>query len=212
MSRSLLTIFAFALALLVAPGSLAAQGRSGAVELGFDGGVEFSNVEDLDVDGDGGERVEFGDEIRVGVPIQRFRVGYHASDKISLEPSISLDYLKVEDPTDDGGDADLSVTNLSLGMAILIHFLADPDNPVAYGLLRGTYNVADVNTGGDENEESASQAGIGVGVGVKLPVADRLDVRLEGAYERRFENQDDLLPSSNNYQVNVGFSWYTGRR
>jgi opacity protein-like surface antigen len=214
MSRSLLTIFAFALALLAAPRWLTAQGRGGAVELGFDGGVEFSNVEDLDVDGDGGEGVEFGDEIRVGVPIQRFRVGYHASDKISLEPSIGLDYLKVEDPTDDSDDADLSVTNLSLGMAILIHFLADPDNPVAYGLLRGTYNVADVNTGegDDEEEESASQAGIGVGVGVKLPVADRLDVRLEGAYERRFENEDDLLPSSNNYQVNVGFSWYTGRR
>lgn len=212
MSRILASIVT--LALLVAPRAVSAQGRAGGVELGFDAGFEFSNVEDLDVDTTGGAAIEFGDEIRIGIPIQRFRVGYHASDNISLEPSIGLDYLKVEDPTDDSDDADLSQTLLNLGMAILMHFRADPDNPVAYGLLRGTYNLLDVNTGdGDANGDgSASQFGLAAGIGVKLPIADRLDVRLEGAFERRFENEDDLLASSNNYQLNVGFSWYTGER
>jgi hypothetical protein len=193
---------------------LQAQGRSGSVELGFDAGVEFSNVEDLDVDG--GE-VEFGDRTRVGIPIQRFRVGYHASDLISVEPSIGLNYDKVEDPRNDSDEGDVSRTDLQLGLAALIHFRRDPDNPVAYGVLRGTYNLTDLNAGGDEldngdsGNDSVSQFGAAAGIGVKLPVADRLDVRLEGAYERRFEHESDLLPASNNYQLNVGFSWYTGR-
>ena len=221
MSRTLFLLVI--LALLALPLRAAAQGRAGSVELGFDGGFEFSNVEDLELDDDGDEiDVEFGDRFDIGVPIQRFRVGYHASDLISIEPSIGLDYFKIEDPTDDGDDADVSQTNLNLALALLVHFRGDPDIPVAYGLLRGTYNLTDVNLGDDDDdddlppglggEDSASQLGLGVGVGVKLPVADRLDVRLEGSYERRFENEDDFLPSSNNYILNVGFSWYTGSR
>jgi opacity protein-like surface antigen len=207
----LLASFAFVLAAL-APDTLPAQGRAGGVELGFDGGVEFRNNEDLEVEDE--DPVEFGDETRVGLPIQRFRVGYHASDVISIEPSIGLDYLKVEDPTDDADDDDVSATDLDFGLAILIHFRADPDNPVAYALLRPAYHMTDLNVGDDEddNEGSQSQFGLAGGIGVKLPIADRLDVRLEGAYERRFEKDEDLLPSSNNYQINVGFSWYTSSR
>jgi opacity protein-like surface antigen len=212
-SLSLWIALLVVLASALVPRSLHAQGRTGAVELGFDGGVEFSNVEDLDVDGDEGS-TEFGDRTRVGLPIQRFRVGYHASDVISVEPSIGLDYDKIEDPTDDSDEGDVSTTDLNLGLGVLIHFRRDPDNPVAYGLLRGSYNLTDVNVDDDEDIEndSRSQFGVAAGIGVKLPVADRLDVRLEGAYERRFEHESDLLPSSNNYQLNVGFSWYTGQR
>lgn len=201
-----------AVAVLAAPVPLAAQGRPGGVELGFDGGFEFSNVEDLVLDD--ATRIESGDQFRIGIPIQRFRVGYHASDLISIEPSIGLDYLKIEDPQDDSDAADLSRTDLQLGLGILIHFRRDPDNPVAYGIARGSYNLVDENRGAvpDEQEESASQFGAGAGVGVKLPAADRLDVRLEGMYERRFEKEDDRLPASNNYILNVGFSWYTGER
>jgi opacity protein-like surface antigen len=210
--RHLLALALVAAALTALPRALAAQGRPGSVELGFDAGFEFSNVENLDVGGDNGE-IEFGDEFHVGIPIQRFRVGYHASDNISLEPSVGLDYDKVEDPTDGSDQNDVSVTNLTFGMALLIHFRADPDNPVVYGIARGTYNLTDVNTGDDEDDDdSATQFGLGGGLGIKLPVADRLDVRLEGTYERRFENVDDLLPSSNNYQANLGLSWYTGSR
>ncbi len=210
---------AVALVALHASSELRAQGRAGGVELGFDGGVEFSNVENLDRPEDEGGDVEFGDRTRIGLPIQRFRVGYHASDVVSIEPSIGLDYLKVEDPTDDSDDADLSRTDLTLGLGVLIHFRRDPDNPVAYGILRGTYNLSDRNAGDDGDDgplagsdESQSQFGAAAGIGVKLPVADRLDVRLEGTFERRFENEDDFLPSSNNYQLNAGFSWYTGDR
>jgi opacity protein-like surface antigen len=210
MSRRLL-LAGIVLALVVAPRSITAQGRAGGVELGFDAGVEFSNVEDIDIDD--GPAIESGDELRFGVPIQRFRVGYHASDLISIEPSVGLDYFRVEDPTDDTDDADASATDLEIGLALLIHFRSDPDNPVAYAIARGTYNMLDINEpGGDEDDDSLTQVGAGVGVGVKLPVADRLDVRLEGMFERRFENEDDVIPNSNNYQLNVGFSWYTGTR
>ena len=208
----LLTCFALALAAL-APDPLPAQGRAGGVELGFDGGVEFRNNEDLEVEDE--DPVEFGDETRVGLPIQRFRVGYHASDLISIEPSIGLDYLKAEDPTDDSDDEDLSATTLDFALAVLIHFRADPDNPVAYGIIRPAYHLTDFNVGEDdedEEEESQSQFGLAGGIGVKLPIADRLDVRLEGTYERRFEKDEDFLPSSNNYQLGVGFSWYTSSR
>lgn len=205
---------AIALAVPTLPRELPAQGRPGAVELGFDAQFEFSNPEDLDV-GDGQPDIEFGDRVNLGIPLQRFRVGYHASDKISLEPSIGLDYDKVEDPDDDSDAGDRSVTEVQLGMAVLIHFLADPDSPVAYAIGRGTYNLRDVNIGDDDDDggdedEARSQFGAALGVGVKLPAAEKLDVRLEGTYERRFEHEDDGLPSSNNYQVRVGFSWYTG--
>jgi hypothetical protein len=214
MGRPVASLLAcFALLLAFAPRSLAAQGRAGGVELGFDGGVEFRNNEDLEVEDE--EPQEFGDETHVGIPIQRFRVGYHASDLISIEPSIGLDYLKVEDPTDDSDDDDLSATTLDFALALLIHFRADPDNPVAYGIIRPAYHLTDLNVGedeDDEDEESRSQFGLAGGVGVKLPIADRLDVRMEGTYERRFEKDEDLLPSSNNYQLMVGFSWYTSRR
>ena len=59
----LLTCFALVLAAL-APDPLPAQGRAGGVELGFDGGVEFRNNEDLEVEDE--DPVEFGDETRVG--------------------------------------------------------------------------------------------------------------------------------------------------
>ncbi|MBA2564425.1 MAG: porin family protein [Gemmatimonadetes bacterium] len=214
MSRLMLTMLA--LAFLASPSALTAQGRAGGVELGFDGGVEFSNVEDLDQDaGDPGTSIEFGDRTSIGIPIQRFRVGYHASEVISIEPSIGLDYEKIEDPTDGSDDADLSATNLDLGLGILIHLRRDPDNPVAYGLLRASYLLTDINLGDDAaagTDDSFAQFGAAAGIGVKLPIADRLDVRLEGSYERRFENADDGLPSSNNYQLKTGFSWYTGDR
>jgi opacity protein-like surface antigen len=204
-----------AVALLLAPRTSFAQGRAGGVELGFDAGFEFSNVEDIDV-GDGPEQ-ESGDAVNIGIPIQRFRVGYHASELISIEPSIGLDYSKVEDPRDDTDERDLSSTELVFGLGILIHLRADPDNPVAYALARGTYNLLNVEIGGDEDtpgegDETLTQLGAAAGIGVKLPVADRLDVRLEGVYERRFENEDDVLPNSNNYQLNIGFSWYTGQQ
>jgi opacity protein-like surface antigen len=204
-----------AVALLLAPRTTFAQGRAGGVELGFDAGFEFSNVEDIDVEE--GVELESGDAFNIGIPIQRFRVGYHASDMVSIEPSIGLDYSKVEDPQDDSDERDLSSTELAFGLGILIHLRADPDNPVAYALARGSYNLFNFEVGGDEDtpdegDETLTQLGAAVGIGVKLPVADRLDVRLEGAYERRFENEDDVLPNSNNYQVNVGFSWYTGQQ
>ncbi|MFN2431487.1 MAG: outer membrane beta-barrel protein, partial [Gemmatimonadota bacterium] len=123
-----------------------------------------------------------------------------------------------EDPTDDSDDDDVSRTNLDLALALLLHFRADPDNPVVYGLLRGSYDMIDENVGDDDDgtdeidEESQTQLGLAVGIGLKLPIGEKLDVRLEGAYERRFENEDDFLPASNNYQLNAGFSWYTGSR
>ena len=208
--RWFVPVTAITLAALAGPRVLDAQGRAGGVELGFDAGLEFSNVEDLELDGEDG--VEFGDQVNVGIPIQRFRVGYHASDHVSVEPSIGLDFTKIEDPTDDEDEDDRSVTTLDLGLAVLIHFLADPDNPVAYGIARGTYHLLDVNLGDDGDGDSASQFGAAAGIGIKLPAADRLDVRLEGTYERRFEHEDDFLPASNNYQARVGFSWYTGPR
>jgi hypothetical protein len=198
-----------ALALAAAPRVLHAQGRTGTVELGIDGGFEFSNVNELDRE-EGQDDVEFGDRTRVSLPLARFRVGYHVSDRIAIEPAVRVDYDKIEDPRDGHDEGDITQKEFGLAVSTLIHFGTDPYKTVPYGIVRGSFNVSDFDIG-DANIENdtVTQFGAGGGIGLKLPATDRLDVRLEATYEYRFQHKSDLAPASNNYQFAAGFSWYT---
>jgi hypothetical protein len=196
-------------AVALAPRTLHAQGRTGTVELGIDGGFEFSNVNELDRE-EGQDDVEFGDRTRVSLPLARFRVGYHVSDRIAIEPSVRVDYDKVEDPRDDHDEGDITQKEFFLALSTLIHFGTSPYKTVPYGIIRGSFNVSDFDVGdADIENDTVTQFGVGGGIGLKLPATDRLDVRLEGTYEYRFQHKSDLAPASNNYQFAAGFSWYT---
>lgn len=196
-------------AVALAPRALHAQGRAGSVELGIDGGAEFSNVNELDRE-EGQDDVEFGDRTRFSLPLARFRVGYHVSDHVAIEPSVRVDYDKIEDPRDDSDEADITQKDFLVALSTLFHFNGDPYKTVPYGIIRGSFNVTDIDVGdADLENDTRNQFGVGGGIGLKLPATDRLDVRLEATYEYRFQHKSDLAPASNNYQFAAGFSFYT---
>ena len=168
---------------LVLTGDLVAQSRP--VEIGFDTGLVLSITSDKD-------GWEYWNTTEIAVPLQSIRVGFFVSDRVSIEPSVSFSY------TDFG---DESLTTLGLGAGVLYHFTDDATQPRFYiggGAALGMIDVVD---------ETETQFAVGVGLGVKLPIANRMAVRLEGQYNRRFES--DLLPGANVIGITVGFSFFT---
>jgi hypothetical protein len=123
---------------------------------------------------------------------------------------VRVDYDKIEDPRDDSDEADIKQQEVFVALSALYHFIPDPYKTVPYVLIRGSYNVSDIDIGDTDIEnDTRDQFGIGGGIGLKLPATDRLDVRLEATYEYRFQHKSDLTPASNNYQFAAGFSFYT---
>ena len=124
--------------------------------------------------------------------LQTFRVGFFVSDKVSVEPRISVDYVKFE-----GSDATSKVT-LSLGA--LVHFTAERQRPQAY--IRPLGSIFFV----DRRGSSATQVSLGVGLGVKLPILQQLAARLEAQYAHAFEGDS---PSVNSLAAVFGLSFFT---
>jgi hypothetical protein len=149
--------------------------RAPSVELGIDAGVAYDTDRKVTV---------------VGLPAQRFRVGFFANPHLSIEPIVSLNYA---------GDGDDSFTQFTGDLGVLAHFTADPEAPQAY--VRPFIGVSALGDGSD----SISQLRFGGGLGVKMPVADRLAFRLEGVFARSVENDD--FPASNAIGLNVGLSF-----
>ena len=162
---------------LLMPILLAAQRRP--VELGVDGG--------LGIDFNGGTLTTFS------VPIQSLRIGFMASDNVSIEPSTSINILKYE-----GADA---IATVSLALSGLFHFT--PDRSMAQAYFRPQAGLNFITDGDD----SASQLSLGGGFGVKLPVADQMAIRLDGSFVHAFENDD--FAGRNGIAALVGFSVFT---
>lgn len=149
------------------------------IELGIDAGVEFG--------------LDDPSTTVISLPIQSFRVGFFLSDRASLEPNLTWNWLKFE-----GEDA---VYTLGAGLGLLYHFTTDTDRAQLY--VRPNVEMARVGGGG----ESLSQFQAGIGIGAKLPASNRLALRLEASLGRAFENDD--LPSSTNLGLLVGLSFFT---
>jgi hypothetical protein len=169
----------FAAAAIGLPSQLDAQ--SGSVEIGFDTGLSLTMVSDAD------------NVTSIDVPQQSIRVGFFVSDQLSIEPAVGFSWLHT------GGE---SATQLALAGRVLYHFSPDPTRPRFYLGGGAGFNLIDV---GDQQE---TQFGVGGGLGVKLPVADRMAIRLEGSFSRFFET--DLLPAASVIGAVVGFSFFTG--
>lgn len=156
----------------------AAQAQKGKVELGLDAGVEFS--------------LNDPSTTTVQIPVGRFRAGFFMSDRVSFEPALSLNYLKVE-----GVDA---VTQLGLDAGLLYHFGAMDRNSQFY--LRPVLGIQYLDFGGLDG----TQFNAGAGLGVKIRGNDRMALRLEGAYLHGFES--DNFSASDAIQLSIGFSFF----
>ncbi len=127
------------------------------------------------------------------VPFQSFRAGFFVSDNASLEPAVSLNYLKFE-----GSDA---IATIGLKFAALFHFSPDRDRSQPY--VRPQAGLTFITAGG----ESASQFHLGGGFGVKVPVANQLAVRLEAGFQHSLENDD--FNGMSTLTAAIGLSFFT---
>jgi hypothetical protein len=130
--------------ILLLPTLLYAQERP--VELGIDGALAIS--------------FDRGASTSFQLPTQSFRVGFFLSDAVSLEPVVSVNYLKFAEASADYA--------LRLELGGLYHFKIDRTGPQPY--FRPAAGLRLIAARGD----AVAQFRAGGGVGVKLPVASHL--------------------------------------
>ncbi|MFN0179517.1 MAG: hypothetical protein ACKVZ0_12025 [Gemmatimonadales bacterium] len=131
----------------------------------------------------------------IGIPLQRLRIGFFASDQVEVEPAIALNWLKPS-----GDDA---LTTLNGGVGVLVHFNADAAKARPY--VRPFAGLSYASLGG----ESESRFNAGAGLGVKLPVGtvERFAIRIEGGFTHNFKK--DLFPARDEIHLTFGFSFLT---
>ena len=177
---------AFAVLAGIAPAAAAQLAPKLPIELGVDASIGTDDLTDA---------------TSIQVPLQRLRVGFFVSPRLSVEPGLVL--------THTSGDG-VSFTSFGGDVGLLAHLTGVPTGrtrtPGVFvrpfvGLSRSSFDI-DAGTSG-----STTQANVGAGLGVKLPVGDRLAWRLEGAYTRALKTDD--LPAINAFALTVGLSFHT---
>lgn len=151
------------------------------VELGLDAGF--------------GYKVNSPTVFTAAVPVQSFRAGFFTSDRLSIEPRLSWNLLAV--------DGESTLASISGELGALIHFNANHDRPRGYIRPLVALNVI---TGGGE---TGTQVSAGGAIGVKLPVQDRLAVRLEGGFRHGFSSSD--FAEASTVFAQIGFSFLIPR-
>ena len=145
------------LLLLIGVWSHSAAAQAGLVELGVDGSIEHV--------------VDSPSSTTINLPVARLRVGYFFSPQFSLEPLVAVNVTR--------GNGDFTTGRIGLGA--LWHFTASRTGAQPYVRPFIEHEFTSFSEG---TETRTTGAGVvGVGLGVKLPLADRLRWRLEGAYE-----------------------------
>ena len=148
------------------------------IEFGIDGGVSFGLDE---------PRVHV-----VSLPLPRFRVGFHMTNKVALEPSFFLNSTHVQ-----GGG---SLTAYAFEVGVVYSPAGDRVGKGFYG--RPFIGLAGASFSGAGSD---SDGFAGIGAGLKLPFNDRrLATRLETNYSHGFGDG-----GSNNIGVLIGLSFFT---
>ena len=137
---------------------------------------------------DGGFQVAFnGDAVwSFSVPFQQLRVGIMGSNRISYEPRVSFTHVQ------NGTSATLFVG----GLHVLYRF-GSSSGARLYGTVGANFLFADL--GGNNNTDFT----VGAGLGTRIPLIERLAVRLEGRYDRQFDAE------VNSVSAIVGISFFT---
>ncbi len=152
-----------AFALLTAAPSLS-RAQDNPVELGVDAAIAI--------------RLEEPRVTTIAIPIPRFRVGFFTSPTLSLEPTLAVNYVNVEDVGD--------FSTIVLGFGALFHL--SPDRTRTQTHLRPHVGFTTVSNG-----ESDTDAHLGFGVGFKTPFANRrLATRLEAFLQHVFADPDGV--------------------
>lgn len=167
------------LAALLVPAVAVAQRP---IEFGLDGGIQF--------------KLNDPTFTSFTIPFQSFRVGFFLSDRTSFEPSMSLNWVKVE-----SSDA---ATALGLGASVLHHF--SPAGRESQGFVRPAVGFQYVDLG-IPGASSETQFSLGGGIGIKIRSANRFAIRLEGSYAHGFES--GFLGDTDIISFTVGFSFFT---
>ena len=163
----------------VAPSAEAQRSRgSRPIEFGIDGGVSFGLDE---------PRVHV-----VSLPIPRFRVGFHMTNKVAIEPAFHFTSTNVQ-----GGG---SFRTYAFDLGLVYSPAGDRVGKGFYG--RPFVGLAGFSTSGAGSD---SDGYAGIGAGLKLPFNDRrLATRLETNYTHGFGDG-----GSNDIGVLIGLSFFT---
>ena len=167
---------AVAAMLLLPAARLAAQ--QGAVELGIDSGMAYHILK-----GSGNDIFQMSLPLSSGdLPRAHnaFRVGFFASDRVSIEPSLSFGYLN---PAHTGYR-----WNLGLATVLQYHLVTDPSRLRPYLGLGANVSVFHEYPGVGDGMTS-SQFGVSGEFGLKIPLADRLGLRLAGGVGQFFRSK-----------------------
>ena len=123
-------------------------------------------------------------------------IGIPAGERISVEPTVDFDFTG-------GGGVSLLAANLGVGLPV--HF---GSNGIRDGLfLRPVAGVRIVSADAIGRSKSASQFSIGLDIGTKIPVLERLAVRVQGGFGYAFEN--DTFQDAFGIRGSVLLSFFT---
>jgi hypothetical protein len=173
MSKSF-RLVSLAAAMVAIPTLLAAQNRP--IELGVDAGITY--------------RSNSPHVTTIGIPIQDLRIGIGVSDKISIEPRASFNYLKVQNTK--------ASSQIEVGAGLLYHL-----NTLKSGIyIRPFASYNHIDAGG----ATASQFTAGGGIGYKAGTGGVVG-RFEAGYAHAFET--NTLAKSDNIIVLLGLSVFT---
>jgi hypothetical protein len=109
----------------------------------------------------------------IAIPFQQFRVGFFMSPRTSIEPTLAINYINVEDLDD--------ATTISIGLGVLFHMTPERTRSQIYFRPFGGFTSVEI------AGESESGGNLGLGLGLKTPFADRLATRLEAFLNHQFE-------------------------
>lgn len=153
-----------ALGLLFIPGRGSAGERPG-LELGLDGGLVVSSIDDV-----------HDNVTQLAFPFQRFRIGVMPSETAGIESAVSLNYL-------DAGSS--TITTYGLGFSLILNLVTGQSSAIPFVRAGWTFEAFDTNL-----TDSMIQYGLGWGLGVKIPAMEQLAIRMELAASRFIENDD----------------------
>jgi hypothetical protein len=162
-----IAVFAAVMLAVVLPTAARAQTP---VEIGVDGGLSTT--------------LDSPRLTSLSIPLQRIRIGFFTSPRVSIEPYGALNYGSLEG---------ISFTDFNFGTGLLYHFGAARSAPQPY--VRPFLELEHNSSSSDRETRGTTAFALGGGIGVKVPIANRFAWRFEAALAHTFE-ADDIRAST----------------
>ncbi len=157
-------------------------GAQAQLELGFDAGVYVEAIDVTDAD----------NVTTVSIPVPMARVGFMATDMISVEVLATLQRIS----SGDGSFTELMFlpgVNVAIGESGLY--------------VRGEGGFLRLS----DEDDSETQYAAGLAAGFKQAIDDGpASVRVEAAYDKWFEDEEAFIPGSDEFRILVGLSVLIG--